>query len=184
VSIAWITVALAASWRILRRRELAVPAEMRRSGWINSARIVVGMVALLAFLALACNWGPAGVTAPRLRAAFTPEFHRLTILQQNLLGHPIPATARYRILPVCGRRGGAKAGPGEWTCTMNVYVLLEQGTQPLTDTPISYDVSVQSNGCYKAQSPPGAVGPPMIRDTRGRLLVNPLVTIYGCFNVL
>jgi hypothetical protein len=67
---------------------------------------------------------------------------------------------------------------------MNVYVLLEQGTQPLTDTPISYDVSVQSNGCYKAQAPPGAVGAPMIRDTRGRTVVNPLVTIYGCFNVL
>ena len=45
-------------------------------------------------------------------------------------------------------------GPGDWACTMNVYILLARGTQPLTDTPVAYDVSVQSNGCYKAQSPP------------------------------
>ncbi len=67
---------------------------------------------------------------------------------------------------------------------MNVYILLSRGTQPLTDTPVAYDVSVQSNGCYKAQSPPLLVGQSTIRDTRGRTVVNPIVTIYGCLNVL
>jgi len=67
---------------------------------------------------------------------------------------------------------------------MNVYILLSKGTQPLTDTPVAYDVSVQSNGCYKATSPPLLVGQSTIRNTRGRSVVNPIVTIYGCFNVL
>ena len=67
---------------------------------------------------------------------------------------------------------------------MNVYIVLAQGQQPLTDTPVAYDVSVQSNGCFKASSPPNYVGAPMITDTRGRRVVNPLVVIYGCFNIL
>ena len=116
-------------------------------------------------------------------SAITPEFHRLTILQQRLLGHPIPADARYRIVPGCGRRDSSPVGPGDWTCTMNVYVVLP-GAAPLTATPVSYDVSVESNGCYKAQSPPGYVGQAEIRDTTGRRVVNPLVVIYGCFNIL
>jgi hypothetical protein len=46
------------------------------------------------------------------------------------------------------------------------------------------DNNVQSNGCYKAQSPPVLVGQAVLRDTQGRTVVNPIVTIYGCFNVL
>jgi hypothetical protein len=67
---------------------------------------------------------------------------------------------------------------------MNVYVVVPGNAQPLTDTPVSYDVSVQSNGCYKASSPPGFVGQAQIRDTTGHTVVNPLTTIYGCFNIL
>lgn len=184
VCLAWIAGSLGGAWYVLRRREFTAGGETRRAGWLSSARIVAGAALLVALLAVASNWGPAGVTAPRLSATLAPEFHRLTILQQALLGHPIPSTARYRIVPVCGRRGSAPVGPGDWTCTMNVYILLQQGTQPLTDTPVAYDVSVQSNGCYKAQSPPGLVGPPTFRNTHGRVVVNPLVTVYGCFNVL
>ena len=184
VCLAWIAGSLGAAWYVLRRREFTAGGDTRRVGWLTSARIVAGAVGLVALLAIASNWGPAGVTAPRLSTTFAPEFHRLTVLQQGLLGHPIPATASYRIVPICGRRNSAPVGPGDWTCTMNVYILLQQGTQPLTDTPVAYDVSVQSNGCYKAQSPPGVVGPATIRDTRGQVVVNPLVTVYGCFNVL
>jgi hypothetical protein len=49
---------------------------------------------------------------------------------------------------------------------------------------VGYDVNVQSNGCYKAQSPPLPVGQAVLHDTQGRTVVNPIVTIYGCFNVL
>jgi hypothetical protein len=67
---------------------------------------------------------------------------------------------------------------------MNVFILLARGTQPLTNTPVAYDVSVQSNGCYKATSPPLLVGQSTLRNTHGRTIVNPIVTIYGCFNIL
>jgi ABC-2 type transport system permease protein len=184
VCAAWIGASLGASWAILRRREFIAGGAARRGGWRLPARIAAGVTVGVAFMALATNWGPVGVTAPRLRASFGPAFHRLTELQQQLLGHPIPATARYRILPVCNKRQTAAVGPGDWSCTMNVYIVLAAGQQPLTNTPVAYDVSVQSNGCYKASSPPAYVGGATLRDTRGHSVVNPLAVIYGCFNVL
>jgi ABC-2 type transport system permease protein len=183
VCLAWILGSLGAAWLILRRREF-IGATSRSDGWRMPVRIVAGGIALIALLALGTNLGPVGVTSRKLSQTLAPEFQRLTILQQDLLGHPIPASARYHILPVCGRRGAKPEGPGDWTCTMNVYILLAAGSHPLTDTPVGYDVSVQSNGCYKAQSPPLLVGQAEIHDTAGRTVVNPIVTIYGCFNVL
>jgi ABC-2 type transport system permease protein len=183
VCVGWIAGSLGAAWVILRRREF-IGSAPRREGWRAPLRIAVAGVALIAVLALATNLGPDGVTRRRVSSTLAPEFKRLTILQQNQLGHPIPAGAQYRILPVCGKRGAKPIGPGDWTCTMNVYILLSRGTQPLTDTPVAYDVSVQSNGCYKATSPPLLVGQSTIRNTHGHAVVNPIVTIYGCFNVL
>ena len=184
VCVAWIAASLGASWAILRRREFIAGGGARRGGWQLPARIVAGVTLVVAFLVFASNWGPVGVTAPRLRASFGPAFHRLTELQQQLLGHPIPASARYRILPVCNKRQTAAVGPGDWTCTMNVYIVLAAGQHPLTNTPVAYDVSVQSNGCYKASSPPAYVGGATLHDTRGRSVVNPLAVIYGCFSIL
>jgi ABC-2 type transport system permease protein len=184
VCLGWIGATLGASWAILARREFVAASGARRLGWRIPVRIVAGATVLVGLLALASNWGPAGVTARRLSASFAPEFHELTRLQQQQLGHPIPASARYRIVPVCGRRSAKPVGPGDWSCTMNVYIVLAPGAQPLTDTPVTYDVSVQSNGCFKASSPPNFVGATEIRDTRGHTVVNPLATIYGCFNIL
>jgi hypothetical protein len=45
-------------------------------------------------------------------------------------------------------------------------------------------VSVQYNGCYKAQSPPSFVGQQTMRDAHGRDVVNPLFVVYGRFNTL
>jgi ABC-2 type transport system permease protein len=184
VCLAWIAGSLGGAWWILERRDFTGAAESPREGWQAPVRIALGATALIAFLAFASNWGPVGVTARRLTASLAPEFRRLTSLQQDLLGHPIPADARYRILPVCSGRAAKREGPGDWTCTMNVYVILAGDTQPLTDTPISYDVSVEYNGCYKATSPPAYVGQADIQDTRGQIVVNPLVTIYGCLDIL
>ncbi len=184
VCLIWIAGSLGAAWLILARRDFVSAAESLRSRWQVPLRIVVSATAVIALLALASSWGPTGVTAPRLTASIAPEFRRLTLLQQSLLGHPIPAGAQYRILPVCTARGGKREGPGDWSCTMNVYVVLAGARQPLTDTPVAYDVSVQSNGCYKASSPPAYVGQAEIRDTGGQLVINPLVIIYGCIDIL
>ena len=67
---------------------------------------------------------------------------------------------------------------------MNVLVPQQGGALPFQVTPVAYDVSVKSNGCYKADAPPSFVGQQMMRVPHGRTVVNPLFTIYGCFNTL
>ena len=42
---------------------------------------------------------------------------------------------------------------------------------------------MKSEGCYKAQSPPSLVGTQMMSDAAGHSVVNPLFTIYGCFDI-
>ena len=81
------------------------------------------------------------------------------------------------------RHSGPRRGPGDWSCTLNVFIP-QPGKVPFQETPVTYDVSVQANGCYKAQSPPAFVGQQTIRDTRGKTVVNPLFVVYGCFNPL
>jgi len=39
---------------------------------------------------------------------------------------------------------------------------------PPEPTAVSYDLSVQSNGCYKAQSPPAFIGQQLMRDANGK----------------
>lgn len=59
------------------------------------------------------------------------------------------------------------------------------GGHPVLGTESSpHEVSVQANGCYKAQSPPAFLGGPTMSDVRGRRVTNPLFIVYGCFNVL
>jgi hypothetical protein len=58
------------------------------------------------------------------------------------------------------------------------------GALPSQPTTVAYDLSVQWDGCYKAQSPPAFIGQQTMPATHGRIVVNPLYTIYGCFNPL
>jgi ABC-2 type transport system permease protein len=183
VSLLWIVVCLAATWRLLERREFAGTPVSRRPGWVVPARVAVALCAVIALFALAGNLGPAGDTAARLRASFTPAFNNLTLLQQRELGRAVPAGAKLRILPSCSRRGASPRGPGDWVCTMTVFIP-QPGAIPFQQTPVTYDVSVQWDGCYKAQSPPAFIGQQMMRDASGDQVVNPLYTIYGCFNTL
>ncbi len=43
-------------------------------------------------------------------------------------------------------------------------------------------MSAKSDGCYKAEAPPSFVGQQMMTAAHGRSVVNPLYTIYGCFD--
>jgi hypothetical protein len=58
----------------------------------------------------------------------------------------------------------------------------QPGAVPLQPTPVTYDVSANSDGCYKATAPPSFVGQQTIRAPGGKNIVNPLFTFYGCFN--
>jgi ABC-2 type transport system permease protein len=183
ISLVWIAVCVAAAWWLLRRRDFTGAAVSRRPGWVVPVRVAVGSAAVIAFLAIASNWGPAGVTAKRLNASITPTFNNLTLLQQRELGRQIAPGARLNVLPNCTRRASTPSGPGEWICTLTVLIP-QPGAVPFQSTPVTYDLTVQSNGCYKAQSPPSFVGQQTMRDAGGHQVVNPLFVLYGCFKVL
>jgi len=183
VSLIWIVASLAGSWLLIRRRDYAGTAVSRRPGWVVPVRVAVGSAALVAFLAIASNWGPAGDTAARLKASINPSFNNLTILQQRELGRTVARGAKLTVLTNCSRRAATPTGPGDWICTLDVFIP-QPGAEPFNQTPVTYDVSVQSNGCYKAESPPSFVGQQTMQDAKGNSVVNPLFVIYGCFNPL
>ena len=109
-------------------------------------------------------------------------FSRASLEQQRMLGRVSPPGARLDVRPYCSRRGTASRGPGDWVC--NVYVYLPQPKAvPFSRTNVEYDVSVTSNGCYKAQSPPNFIGGPTMRDAGGGQTLNPLFVVYGCFDL-
>jgi ABC-2 type transport system permease protein len=67
VSVIWTVVCIDVSWALLRRRDFAGTPVTRRQGWGTPVRVVVAITAAVALIAIAGNWGPAGVTAKRLR---------------------------------------------------------------------------------------------------------------------
>lgn len=183
VSVGWIVACLGASWLILRRRDFAGTPATGRPGWIRPVRVVAVFLVVIALLAIASNWGPVGVTRARLRGSLTPTFNNVALLQQRLLGRKVRAGAKLNIVTTCFRRTSTQQGPGDWTCTLDVFIPT-LGENPFQQAPVTYDVSVQSDGCYKAESPPAFVGQQTIRDTQKHQVVNPLFVIYGCFDTL
>ena len=186
VSVAWIVAALTASWRILRRRDFlaaTATATSRGYGWLAPIKVFAGAAAAIAVLALASNLGPTGVTAYRVAASVGPEFDNATVLQQALIGRHAPPNAKFDVQPQCNRRGTKAVGPGDWNC--NLYVYLPQAKSvPFQLTSVEYDVSVEYDGCFKAQSPPAFIGGPTMGDAQGHTVTNPLYIVYGCFNTL
>jgi ABC-2 type transport system permease protein len=183
VSLIWIAACLTGSWLILRHRDFAGAPIARRAGWVMPVRVAVGAAVLVAFLAIASNWGPAGDTAAKLKASIDPAFNNLTLLQQRELGRTVAPGAKLNVLANCSRRASTPTGPGDWICTLDVFIP-QPGAVPFNQTPVTYDVSLQSNGCYKAESPPSFVGQQTMKDADGNQVVNPLFVIYGCFNPL
>ena len=185
VSFAWILVCLSISWWLLRRRDFLGAAVPRRAGWVMPVRVAVAGAISIAVLAIATNWGPVGVTRGRLQASITPTFDNLIALQQSELGNQLPPGAVYRSVPQCVRRASTPSGPGDWICTFYVPTASSGASSVAPEsTPVSYDVSIQADGCYKAGSPPAFVAAQTMRDSDGNTVINPLFTIYGCFNVL
>ncbi len=183
VSVAWIAVCITASWRILRRRDFLGSAVNRAPDWRTPIRAVAITAALVAVLALLANVGPTADTDHRLSAAIGEEFNNLTLLQQKLIGRQVPAEAKLDVLPNCNRRATKAVGPGDWNCSLNVY-LPQAHAVPFNATSVEYDVSVESDGCYKAQSPPAFIGGPTMLAAHEHSVTNPLYIVYGCFNTL
>jgi ABC-2 type transport system permease protein len=183
VSVVWIAACLAASWAILRRRDFLASTVNSGPDWRTPVRVAATATAVVAVLALLADVGPTGDTDHRLSAAIGEEFNNVTLLQQQLLGRHVPAGAKLDILPNCNRRATQAVGPGDWTCNLDVYVPQAQSV-PFSATSVEYDVSVEYDGCYKAQSPPAFIGGPTMSAAHGRTVTNPLYIVYGCFNTL
>jgi ABC-2 type transport system permease protein len=181
ISVVWIIVCVGASWLLLRRRDFAGTPVAGRAGWVMPARVVLVFAAVIAVLAIGGSWGPAGVTAARMNASIAPTFNNLTVLQQRLVGRSVPSGTKLNLQTACSRRGSSANGPGDWACTLTVFIP-QSGAVPLQPTPVTYDVSANSDGCYKATAPPSFVGQQTIRTPAGKNVVNPLFTFYGCFN--
>jgi ABC-2 type transport system permease protein len=183
VCILWMLACLGTSWLILRGRDFAGTPVTRRPGWVVPARAVLGSAALIVVLGAASNWGPVAITKGRLEASITPAFNDLTLLQQEQLGRSVPKGAKLDDRTICRRRAGASRGPGDdWSCTITVATP-QPGAIPFQLEPVTYDVSAQSDGCYKAQAPPSFVGQQTMSAAHGHSIVNPLFTIYGCFDI-
>ena len=183
VSLGWIVACVFAAWRIMRGRDFVARESEEGLGWRTPVKAVAATAVLVAVLALLTNVGPTGDTRHRLSAAIGEEFNNLTLLQQESIGRRVPAGAKLDILPNCNRRAAKAVGPGEWNCSLNVY--LPQNHQvAFNATSVEYDVNLESDGCYKAQSPPSFIGGETLRDVSGDSVTNPLFVVYGCFNTL
>lgn len=182
ISVVWTIVCVAVSWRLLRKRDFAGTPVARRTGWVAPARVVVAFAAVIAVLAIGGGWGPAGVTPARMTTSIAPTFNNLTALQVRWhYGVKVPAGAKLLQKTACNRRGSSPNGPGDWSCTLTVF-MPQAGAVPFQQTPVTYDVSVNSDGCYKATAPPSFVGQQTMSGPGGKSVVNPLFTLYGCFS--
>jgi ABC-2 type transport system permease protein len=181
VSAAWVVASLGASWLILRRREFAGPPIGRRSGWRAPVRATLAATALILALGAATSLEPTAITRARLEPSIANAFDRLALLQEQELGRSAPAGAKLKLRTRCSRRSGKGEGPGDWSCVLVVVTPLPEAL-PLALTSVTYDVSVRSNGCYKADAAPASVGQQTMLDAHRRSVVNPLFTIYGCFD--
>lgn len=178
-SIVYILACLSIAWVFLRRRDFAGPAPAP-AGRGRPARRLALVVAVFAVLAAASSLGSTGVTAGRLEGSIGATFSNLTVLQQEYLGHHIPAGAMLPVLPTCRRQGVVEQnrGPGDdWLCTLDVV------TPTAAQVAVNYDVAVEADGCYSADGPPAFIGPLTIRDSHGRPRINPLFRFDGCFEV-
>ncbi len=181
VCVLWVAACLGASWLILRRRDFAGAPVTRRAGWVLPLRAVLASAVLIVVLGAATSLGPVAVTQARLDASISSAFNKLTVLQQQELGRPVPKGAKLKLHTICARHAGKSEGPGDdWTCTMTVITAVP-GAEAFLTTPVIYDVSVKSDGCYKAEAPPSFVGQQLMSLPNGRSIVNPLYVIYACF---
>jgi ABC-2 type transport system permease protein len=184
VSIGWTVATLGAAWLILRRREFDSSGESRATDWPRLLRGVVVSIAALVLAAFACTWGPTGITEQRLENSIDRTFGNLTIYQQQLLGRAVPPHASLRSFTSCLRRGHASRGPGDdWACSLQIFAPNSAGSN-ITQFHVTYEVEVQSNGCYRAEGPPAFIGQRTLAVAGGREVVNPLFIMYGCFNTL
>jgi ABC-2 type transport system permease protein len=179
-SVGYTVVFGSAAWWLLRRRDFAggdVPAAPRRTG----VRIGLAVAVISAVLLALGGVGPTALTDTRLETAIASTFgHLAEVRYQWQAGAQPDSSIPWRA--VCNRGGtaitstsGSGKGAGDdWACIITDQ-RASDGAGPTT-----LDVTLEANGCYQVQSPPGAVGALYITNQHGKTFINPLYAFDGC----
>jgi hypothetical protein len=90
---------------------------------------------------------------------------------------PAMSAPDFAVTAICRKQlPGSEAGSGEWTCT-----LVWQGPdrRTLRDT---YDLYVNTDGCYSATVSGESLGGPVVQASDGSRVKNLLYAFEGCFD--
>lgn len=142
---------------------------------VPGIRLRCGMAIMAAIAAGGCGASP--ITPPRIERAITSTFANLVHVQVSWMGLPAMKPTDFAVKASCRRMTpGAAVGSGEWAC-----LLLWQGPErrPLRDT---YDLFVNTDGCYLATVEGDALGGPTLAGPNGRRVRNLLYAFEGCFD--
>ncbi len=146
-------------------------------------RVVAAIAAAIALIAIAGNWGPAGVTPARLTSNLIPNFNHLTVMQQLELGRHVPKGLKLQLaLPTCYRRGAARWPRGLGLLTSDHPALGRRAARRSRSHRLRRQR--QLGRLLQGAVASGVHRPQTMRNKHGKNVVNPLYTIYGCVNPL
>ncbi len=139
---------------------------------ISGIRPIVGLAIVAA---VGCGRSP--ITSDRVQGAIETTFANLVELQVARLQLPPTKAPDFAVTAICKRQvAGSEVGSGEWTCTL---VWQGPNRRTLRDT---YDVLVETDGCYTATVSGESLGGPVLKASDGRQVKNLLYTFEGCFD--
>jgi hypothetical protein len=128
-----------------------------------------------------CN--STGITPRPLDSSMATTFANLYVLQQTYQGNPRPSVASLHTRANCqkGTPATPQNGAGDdWVCLVTYLV-----AGPSTPVVATYNVTVQTDGCYAADGdgPTSVNGSRTITGPHYQQVLNPLWLIDGCFDV-
>jgi len=134
---------------------------------------------LLAVIVMVAPYGCGGspITSKRIEPAIETTFANLVELQIERMRLPPMGAPDFAVTAICRKQmAGSEAGAGEWTCS-----LVWQGPdrRTLRDT---YELFVNTDGCYSATVSGEGLGGPTLRTADGRIVRNLLYAFEGCFD--
>jgi hypothetical protein len=140
-------------------------------------RLAAGGAAVGLLLTALTGCSGTSVTAARVDRAVGPAFARLYALQQSQLGNVVVNRPDGRARCARNNTANPTSGAGDdWACILN-FPYADGHIQPIT-----YDLTVQPDGCYTADGPSQIVGQQQQRTSSQTEVTNPLFAFDGCFD--
>lgn len=144
------------------------------------SRLVAAAAGGALVVALTGGCGESALSRDRLQVAVRTTFGNLYDVRQRELGRPAAGTAALATTATC-QKGGAGTpdyGAGDdWTC-----LVVWQADGPGSPVGASYEVTLATDGCFRAAGPPSVVGQQRVSRPDGGTVLNPLYAFDGCFD--